>query len=64
MTWAEFRDKQSYRLVNGEIFINVNRRLRRFIRANRYPDQTKTFGYNRAGYAQAFKWLTGGDPPC
>lgn len=46
-----------FRIGNGEIFVNFNRKVRPFIRVNIYPNQTKTFNFTKRGYNTAIEFI-------
>lgn len=46
-----------FRLENCEIFVNLNRYNKPFIRVNIYPDESKTFPFTKSGYRQAVEYV-------
>lgn len=57
MTWVEFKNKRVYKSRSGILFVNCNRKLKLFIRANRGVDETRTFNFNQRGFEQARQWI-------
>lgn len=58
-TWNQFKANPSYQSEDGELFVNVNRKLQLFIRARRGVSETRSFNFSPKGYRQAVKWLSG-----
>lgn len=57
MKWSEFKDVRQFQTDGGELFIDVNRFGRTFIKAISKDRGYKTFNFNPRGYGFALKWI-------
>jgi hypothetical protein len=48
---------KSFQIGNGDIFVNINRRMGLFIRVNIYPDKSRTFPFTKRGHKQATEFF-------